>query len=151
MGNRIKGERVMMRRIGYSATAIVLLVAMGAGGAKLRAVDNSVTTFAVTLGAAGVPGATDYQLTAVDEGKRKTYSLRVSRRLTGDFGWTSGFQTGQIFDKAIVQVLDSTLNPVNSYILSNATISSVRQTGLASNPFVIEEITLISGSLSVTP
>jgi hypothetical protein len=76
--------------------------------------------------------------------------LKVTRHLTNDTSWVVAQQTGILFNPAIVHVYDGSLQLLTTYSLANATVSAVRHIGLASDPFVTEEITLVSPSLSVT-
>ena len=78
------------------------------------------------------------------------YSLKITRRLTNDTSLVNAFQSGVVFNPAVVRVFDNTFSPLTTYTLANASVLSVRHTGATSDGFVTEEIALLATSLSVT-
>jgi len=112
--------------------------------------DDQVRTFTVEFGPTGVRTAMTYDLGTVERNNKVLYVLKVTRHLTNDTSWIAALQAGMVFNPAIVRSYNSSLQLLTTYSLANATVSAVRQYGLSSDPFVTEEITLLSPSLSVT-
>ena len=142
----------MTMRLTRSRPAITafVLAAVFILGAQPRALGTDVRTFSVDFGPTGVPTALTYDLGTVERNNKMLYVLKVTRRLTTDTSWVVAQQTGIVFNPAVVRVYDASLQLLTTYSLANATVGAVRQFGLASDPFVTEEITLLSPSLSVT-
>ena len=130
----------------------MVLAAVFMLGVQSRAFGTDVRLFSVDFGPSGVPTALTYDLGTTFEPKtnKMLHVLKVTRHLTNDTSWVVASQSGIVFNPAIVRVYDASLQLIATYSLANATVSAVRQYGLASDPFVTEEITLLSPSLSVT-
>lgn len=133
-----------------AVTAIALAAVCMLAGMQPQAAEGQVRTFSVEFGPTGVRTAMTYELGTVERNNKVLYVLKVTRRLTNDTSWIAALQTGMVFNPTIVRLYDSSLRLLTTYSLANATVSSLRQVGLASDPFVTEEITLLSPSLSVT-
>ena len=133
-----------------AVTAIVLATVFMLAGVQPQAQGEPVRTFSVEFGPTGVRTAMAYELGTVERNSKVLYVLKVTRRLTNDTSWVAALQTGMVFNPAILRMYDSSLQLISTYSLANATVSAVRQFGLAADPFVTEEITLLSPSLSVT-
>ena len=132
------------------AVTVMVLAAVFMLSVQSRAFGTDVRLFSVDFGPTGVPTALTYDLGTVERNNKMLYVLKVTRRLTTDTSWVVAQQTGIVFNPAVVRVYDASLQLLTTYSLANATVSAVRQFGLASDPFVTEEITLLSPSLSVT-
>jgi hypothetical protein len=151
----MKMEALVTRYVKQStltAGAVILAVLFSLAGAKMLAVgvDRGVATFTIELGGTPISSASAYSLESVERNNKVLYSLKITRHLTHDTSLVSAFQSGIVFNPAVVRVYDGSLNLVNTYSLGNASISSVRHFGLSSDTFVTEEIAVLATSLSVT-
>lgn len=136
------------RRRSLAAGSLVAVLLMLAGASARAA---GVVTFKIELGGVLVAAAQSYQLeTIVDKGGKIAYELKITRRLSTDTSWIDALQAGATFNPAVVRTLDGSFTVLNTYSLAKAVVTSVRHVGLASDPFITEEITLASPSLTVT-